>query len=124
MLLDIFLSVTSLSTSSMSKLPSLALMQYFMLLAMGGTAAALSKKQLRKVIRKAKWELFKDSVKSLFKPGDRDSNGKITKRILLILLLGGLLVWGAVALLGPLGWLFLIIVLIKLLSRPTKSNFR
>jgi hypothetical protein len=123
MLLDIFLSVTSLFTPSVPKLPSPALMQYLLLLTMGGAAAALSKKQLRKLTRKVKWELFKDSVKSLFKPGDRDSNGKITKRILLILLLGGLLVWGAVTLLGPLGWLFLIIVLIKLLSRPSKSHF-
>jgi hypothetical protein len=123
MLLDIFLSVTSLATSSIPKLPSPVLMQYLLLLTMGGGAAALSKKQLRKLTRKVKWELFKDSVKSLFKPGDRDSNGKITKRILLILLLGGLLVWGAVTLLGPLGWLFLIIVLIKLLSRPSKSHF-
>jgi hypothetical protein len=123
MLLDIFLSVTSLTNPSIPKLPSPVLMQYLLLLTMGGGAAALSKKQLRKLTRKVKWELFKDSVKSLFKPGDRDSNGKITKRILLILLLGGLLVWGAVTLLGPLGWLFLIIVLIKLLSRPSKSHF-
>jgi ABC-type transport system involved in cytochrome bd biosynthesis fused ATPase/permease subunit len=123
MLLDIFLSVTSLPTSSIVKSPLPLLMQYLMLLTMGGVAVTLSKKQLKKVARKLKWELLKDSIKKLFKPGDRDSNGKIAKRIILILLLGGLLVWGAVALLGPLGWLFLIIVLIKLLSRPTKSHF-
>jgi hypothetical protein len=122
MLLDIFLSVSSLATSSIPKLITPSFMQYLMLLTIGGTAVALSKKQLRKATRKMKWQLFKELAKSFFK--SYNSKAKKTRRIILILLLGGLLVWAAVALLGPLGWLFLILILIKLLSRPTKSHFK
>jgi hypothetical protein len=121
MLLNIFLSATSHIVSSLPKTPSPILMQYLMMLMMGG-AALLNKKELRKVTRKLKWQLFKQSFKNFFKSSG-DGSGKIALRLILILALGGLLVWGAVRLLGPLGWLFLIIVLVKLLSRPTKSHF-
>jgi hypothetical protein len=93
MLLDIFLSVTSLCTSSIPKLPSPTLMQYLMLLTMGGTAVTLSKKQLRKM----KWEIVKNYVKNMFKRKSKkpSGNGKVGLWILMIILLVGLgwLLW-------------------------------
>lgn len=123
MLLDIFLSVTSLTTTVVTKSTSPAILQYLMLLAMGG-AAALSKKQLNKATRKMKWQLLKQTVKSLFNKGDKNSKGKIILRVILILLLGGLITWALVTWLGNLGWLVVLLTLIILFKSVKTSHFR
>jgi Flp pilus assembly protein TadB len=112
MLLNILLSAASHIDSSLPKTPSPILMQYLMMLMMGG-AALLNKKELRKVTRKLKWQLFKQSFKNMFK--SNSGNSKKIRRIIL-LVLGGLLIWWLYTLIGFWSLLFLILLVVGFAS--------
>jgi hypothetical protein len=106
MLTNILLSTVSHIVTTVPKTTSPALMQYVLLLMMSG-AAFLSKKQLKNALRKMNWQLFKQSFKNMFK--SNSGNSKKIRRIIL-LVLGGLLIWWLYTLIGIWSLLFLILL--------------
>jgi hypothetical protein len=107
----------SISAPAVSKLPSVELLQYLMLLSLGGVAL-LSKKQLKKANRKLKWQLLKDTVKNSFSKSG--SNKTLIKNLLLILLgLAALL--GVYALIGA-GWTLGLLIVILLIMGAARTN--
>jgi hypothetical protein len=113
MLINILLSSISHSITAVPKTPSPAFLQSLMLLMLGGTAF-LNKKQFKKATRKMKWQLLKEVVKNSFKSSS--SKSKRTRRIILFLVLGGLLIWWLYTLIGPLSLLFLILLVVGFAS--------